>query len=60
MTAQNAQIAQLTAEVDTLKTALSRRNTVNDNGDAAARGLSEQDKDARIKDLERKLADLRG
>ena len=59
MTTQSAQIAQLTAEVDTLKTALSRRD--NDNKDATTGvSASEQEKDARIAILEQKLADLRG
>lgn len=56
MTTQSAQIAQLTAEVDTLKTALSRRNTITND---ATTSVSEQEKDAKIADLEQKLADLR-
>ena len=62
MTTQSAQIAQLTAEVDTLKTALSRRRHDDDDSQDAAEtsSITDQEKDARIAILEQKLADLRG
>ena len=54
MSTQSAKIAQLTAEVDTLKTALSSRRNSKD-----APSLSEREKDARIAILEEQLANLR-
>ncbi len=51
MTTQSAKIAQLSAEVDTLKTALNDRG----NGKGAP-SVSEQEKDARIAELEKELA----